>query len=188
MSKPCATDPSDSAHWSTLQVWLHWLVVGLLALQFLLQGVMVETMLSVRAGETPSIGGYLLANLHLLSGISIGFLMAYRLYLRLAGRRSKVAPATSSQVPRTLDAPPAASAAVALLSMAATAVHGLFYLLLLTMPLSGLSAWYEIPGASIVHGWQKNVLVFLLLLHVLAALWHLWVLRDGVFQRILRFR
>ena len=176
MSKPLASTESSTPY-SVLQVRLHWAVVALLAVQFLLQGAMVDTMIAVRAGDTPAIGAYLMANLHLLCGIVIGFLMAYRLYLRLGNTR-----------PVAGEIPAVRAAGVQVTPLLARIVHGLFYLLLLTMPLSGLSAWYEVPGAATLHGWQKNLLLFLLLLHVAAALLHLWVLRDHVFQRMLRWR
>ncbi len=164
-----------TARYSVLQARLHWMVVVLVLLQFLLQGAMVDTMVAVRAGDTPGAGAYLLANLHLLSGLVIGFLMAFRLYLRLDASASRFKDLAVQGSPGSL-------------ALAATVVHGLFYLLLLTMPISGLSAWYEVPGAAWVHGWQKIALLALLLLHIAAALLHLCLLRDGVFQRILRVR
>lgn len=175
MSQLSPNAASTVTRYSILQARLHWLVVVLVILQFVLQGAMVDTMVAVRAGDTPGAAAYLLANLHLLSGLIIGFLMAYRLYLRFVGSGRFAA-----------DLPAAGS--LRWQAMAATAVHALFYLLLLTMPLSGLSAWYEVPGAATVHHWQKMALMLILLLHAVAALLHLWVLRDGVFQRILRIR
>lgn len=161
--------------YSILQTRLHWIVVGLVILQFLIRGAMVDTMAAVRAGDTPGAGAYLLANLHLLSGLVIGFLMAFRLYLRFSSPAGFFTVLPAAGTSRWLE-------------LAARAVHSLFYLLLLSMPLSGLSAWYEVPGAAAVHHWQKMILLTLLILHIAAALVHLWLLRDGVFQRILRLR
>ena len=174
-SKVGSGSAAATPRYSILQARLHWIVVGLVVLQFLIRGAMVETMAAVRAGDIPAIGAYLLANLHLLSGLVIGFLMAFRLYLRFTGPQGFYT---------TL--PPTGSSRW--LELAARAVHSLFYLLLLSMPLSGLSAWYEVPGAAAVHHWQKMILLTLLILHVAAAMVHLWLLRDGVFQRILRLR
>jgi cytochrome b561 len=86
--------------------------------------------------------------------------------------------------------------------------HALLYLCLILMPLSGFAAsqftkygvtyfgLFKIPPLGFenrviyellqgVHGVTASLLVLLVLLHVLAALKHLFVDRDGVFQRML---
>jgi cytochrome b561 len=86
--------------------------------------------------------------------------------------------------------------------------HALLYLCLILMPLSGFAAsqftkygvtyfgLFKIPPLGFenrviyellqgVHGVTASLLVLLVMLHVLAALKHLFVDRDGVFQRML---
>lgn len=71
----------------------------------------------------------------------------------------------------------------------ASAVHWMFYALLIAMPLSGLLAYYRIfEAARDVHVLCKWVLVGLLILHVGAAFAHLFYYRDGVWERMVQWR
>lgn len=82
------------------------------------------------------------------------------------------------------------------LARAAKLTHRMLYALLLLLALSGIAVLvgmgmagaFVLPAkgsaAAEVHGLLANVLIALLALHVLAALYHQFWLRDGVFGRI----
>ena len=129
-------------------------------------------------------------NLHKSIGLTIGLLAAFRLAWRLTHR------------------PPPLPAGVARWqARAAAANHWLLYGCLMAMPLAGylgsVFSGYPIryfgmtlPGwgwkdealkefFSAVHFTVALAFIALIALHVAAALKHLWIDRDGVFQRML---
>ena len=67
----------------------------------------------------------------------------------------------------------------------AKVIHGLFYLLLIAAPLTGLAAWFlKIRPAGEVHELMKPVFIVLIVLHIVGALWHKFVLKDATMQRM----
>jgi cytochrome b561 len=108
---------------------------------------------------------------------------------------------------RFIDRPPPPEPGPAWQRVLATATHVLMYVLLLSMPLSGWAmssaahfpvSWFGLfqlpdltaPSEALkhtlerVHGLQANALFTLASLHVLAALKHHFVDRDGVLLRM----
>lgn len=172
-----------SPRYTRTAVALHWLLAILLIGQFAfgwyLQGI--ERGIPARA---------FFVNLHKSSGILLGLLILLRLGWRLTHR------------------PPALPGAMpAWQRRAAVASHDLIYALMLVMPLSGylasnFSKWgvnffnrwkwapwgIESPAAYAVlngvHVAASWLLLVLVTVHVLAALKHLLVNHDGVFQRM----
>lgn len=89
--------------------------------------------------------------------------------------------------------------------LAATGMHVMLILLTIGLPLTGLlDRWargravavfgvplpapFEVPGGRLwveAHGVMANLLLAAVALHVAAALWHQFVLRDGVLTRML---
>jgi len=179
--------------YSPLAVRLHWIVALLVALQFLLKGAMVSTMNAIRADQTPAIADYLLANVHVLSGLSIGGLMLWRLHLRLlnmrqprnpgqmeddaSGQRRQPAPGQSGDLSRTVRLQ-------VVFRPLASVVHWAFYGLLLLLPLTGLLAYYEVSLAASAHRVCQRLLLALLFMHILAALVHHFIFRDDALARI----
>jgi len=176
---------AQGQRYSSLAVRLHWIVALLVGLQFLLKGAMVSTMTAIRADLTPATVDYLLANLHVLSGLTIGGLMVWRLNLRLQ-RDSKPADDHPETV-TSLHAPATAPATEARAETSETStpsqwqvmfkplakcVHWAFYVLLLLLPISGLLAYYEVSLAASVHRGCQRLLLVLLFMHILAALIH----------------
>jgi cytochrome b561 len=105
-----------------------------------------------------------------VAGIVILGLMIWRVALRL--RRGAPPP------------PPGEHPAVAMLSKV---THGLFYLLLIAMPISGAIAWFggfELPAE--LHGAAGNLLILLIVLHVAAALAHQFWWKTEVLRRMTR--
>ncbi|MGX9721344.1 cytochrome b [Stenotrophomonas acidaminiphila] len=175
---------TGNGHFNLLARVLHWsMAVMILAMLFI--GVTMVASLHLRP---------LLIDLHRPLGVAIGVLALLRLYNRLRHR--------PPPLPADL---PAWQAGAARLS------HWLLYALMLAMPLIGwamLSAggypivlWQGLHLPPIVphtpvlyaalrtaHGVLAYVLFATVLAHVGAALFHLWVRRDGVFQAMARGR
>ena len=73
------------------------------------------------------------------------------------------------------------------LQAVAKAVHLALYAILLLMPVSGLVAWFGHVGAAAqVHEVMKLPLLVLVGLHVLGALYHQFVLKNGLIERMKR--
>ena len=163
---------------------LHW-TMAVMILAMLFVGVTMVASVQLRP---------LLVDLHRPLGIAIGVLAMLRLYNRLRHRP-----------------PPLPADLPAWQVVAAKASHWLLYGLMLAMPLVGwamLSAggypivlWEGVhlppiaphtpPAYAALRG-AHSVLAYLLfatvLMHVGAALFHLWVRRDGVFQSMAKGR
>lgn len=126
--------------------------------------------------------------LHFTLGLAVLALIVPRLILRLAG------------------AAPDTSARSGWLEIAAKAGHGLLYLLLIALPITG---WYtasrmgvtvsflgiELPALTAtvqgrpgliaeLHENAGTLILILAGLHALIAIWHQFVLRDGTLQRM----
>ena len=173
-----------TARYDRVAMALHWLVaIGLIA-QILL-GLWMIDIPKLPAG----VRAYWF-NLHKSIGITLGVLIL----MRLAWRATHRPPPPPSTMPRWQ-------------VRAAGASHLLLYACMITMPLAGyLGSTFSgypiryfgltLPGwgwkdealkdfFSAVHFVAALLLMLLITLHVLAALKHLWIDRDGVFHRML---
>ena len=162
---------------------LHWLIVLLLASQYIVAWLMP----SIGRNTVPGT----LINLH----FSIGVLVIFFAVIRLAWRLTHPEPAPLDGIPPWQ-------------TVTARIVHWLLYLLLFVLPVLGyLNASYrgfpvllfglELPKVLATRapgwGWTGDVHVLLawyvmlglIGLHVAAALYHALVRRDGVLQRML---
>ncbi len=163
----------------------HWLVAGLLVFQVPLAWVMIDQPLS-----PAKLGNYAL---HKSVGLTIFALMA----LRLAWKLLTPAPALPPELPRWQ-------------RLIARFTQGLLYFVLLLMPLTG---WLNSSAANIpvsffslftlpnlvapdealqqsfeaAHRAQSYLLFTLASLHIVAALWHHFVRKDGVLRTMLPF-
>lgn len=148
------------------QIGLHWLIAALLVPQYIVHGEVKHAFRSLMRGGTfePST----LIALHVWGGVAILALVLWRLALR---RRRGVPGPVAGPVPEAL----------------VRAVHVGLYAVLLALPLTGLLAWYGMSGlAGDLHELLKLPLFALVGLHVLGALYHQIVLRDGLIGRMLR--
>jgi cytochrome b561 len=162
---------------------LHWLIVALVLIQFVVAYLMPG--IGRNAVATP------LINLHFSLGVLILVLMAIRFVHRLYH-----------------PAPPAMPDAPAWEHRSAEAMHRIFYLLLLIGPFLGWASasahdlrvnvfglftlpplaapkarWALIAGD--IHTYAMWTLLALIALHAAAALYHHFVRKDGVLQRML---
>ncbi len=153
------------------QIALHWLVAILIAVQFLMADGIGEAWDALKEGEAAEGGGGGVW-LHILVGFAILGLVIWRLALR-----------SSQGVPP----PPTGESAAQV--MVAKVTHGLLYLVMILMPLSGGAAWFAgIGPAMAVHQLGKLALLVLVGLHVLGAVYNHFMLRNGLLARMTRPR
>ena len=170
--------------YDTVAMNLHWLIAALLIFMLSFGGGLMETK-GGSSAPAPSV--------HVSIGVSILVLTFFRLAWRIA------------------NPPPAYPASMAKWEqMASKATQLLFYVLLIGIPLTGWLATprflshsetimgitvfgaFPLPGAPNVglpmrgiHELLSNLSIALLALHVLAALKHHFINRDGVLRRML---
>lgn len=158
-----------TASYSPAQIGLHWAIAALVLFQIIFGDWIKDLGRALTRGTEPDTATVILGNLHIWFGAAILALTLWRLALRI----TRGAPA------------PAGGNAITLGLM--KAAHGLFYVLLLAMPVTGLVAWYlGVHDAGEVHEAMKPVFVLLIALHVLAVVWHRIVLKDDTMARMLR--
>lgn len=153
--------------YSRLQIALHWLVALLIVHQFLFSDAIAQVWKARDMSVQPDFS--LLVPLHVVGGALILLTVLWRLALR--ARRG---------------APPVEGDNSALRIIAQLTHLGLYALMLL-MPISGALAWFGGVGAAAAgHNVLKLLLLALIALHVVGALYHQFVLRDGVMDRMRR--
>ncbi len=149
------------------QIGLHWLIAALVFFQIFFHNGIEELWRARMEGSVPNEPS---PTPHTIAGLLIFVLMIWRVVLRLR----------HGAPPPPVDEHPA-------LRFLAAAVHVLFYVLLLGMPLSGAVAWFggfALPAQA--HGVAAKVLIALVILHVVAALAHRFWFKSGVMERMVR--
>lgn len=172
--------------YSSVAIALHWLIAILIIGTFTLGWVMTDI-----PGLTPTKLRYF--SWHKWAGVTVLALAALRLLWRLRSRP----PAYPAHMPTWQ-------------RHAAHSLHGLLYVLMFAVPLSGyfysLAAGVPVvyfglfplptlieadqalkPALGALHYWLNMLLAALVAIHVLAAFKHLLLDRDGVMQRMLPF-
>jgi cytochrome b561 len=150
-----------------MQIALHWLAVALVAQQYLFHDAISASWERINQGLTAAFDPLVLA--HVAGGALIMAFAIWRLTLRA---RRGVPPAIES------------SRSQAIL---AKLTHGGLYVLMVLMPISGSVAWFGGVGAAAqAHNVLKIILLALIVLHVIGALYHQFVLRDGTLARMRR--
>lgn len=180
------TNGSPPHVWNRVAQSLHWIVAVMLLVQFIL-GWLTENAPDRQAE-------FIFGRSH----FQLGMLLAGLILMRLLWRLSNTAP------PPLPDEP-------AWRRRLATTVHSLIYLTLIVLLISGYIVWVHMrepmdllglvtvptvfspvpdneslwAGAWYVHFFAGWTLVGLTILHVVAALYHQFVLRDGLVRRML---
>ena len=149
---------------------LHWAIVLLVVFQFVssdtIKALVQEVGITASSADTIP----LIVRAHVLAGLLTFVLMLIRVFMRF----TKGAPA----LPKDESA---------MMKMAAHATHGILYLALLLMPISGALAWFgQVDLAATAHQTLKFVLLAFVALHILAALYHQFVLKNGLIKRMLK--
>lgn len=148
------------------QITAHWIVVFLLAFQFVTGGAMAAAMeAGYLAGALPSAG---VIFVHGTLGTSILLVMLWRVSLRVR-----------------FGAPPPPETEPTILQYISRSVHFAFYGLLIAMPLAGIAAVFTLSETvGTLHALTSKLLIALIVAHVAGGLWHTFK-RDGIIKRVL---
>ena len=159
---------TETTRYSTTQIVLHWLVAILIAGQYLFKEPISQAWDAISRDLPVSFNPLVLA--HVAGGMLILVLVAWRLFFR--ARRG---------------APPPPANEPALLRLAARLTHWTLYGLLVAMAISGMMAWFgHVTAAAQAHGILKTMLMALIVLHILAVIFHHLVLKNPIMQRMVR--
>ena len=154
--------------YSTLQISLHWLIAALVAFQIIFGEGMTNVRDAAEEGVTPSSVDFAVSIGHYWFGIAILVLVLVRLGVRL-----------------NQGVPPRPVATPSLIDWAAKLVHWAFYVMLFAMPVLGLLTVYVSDSFGDIHKLGKPIFIALIAIHVLAALFHQFIKRDGTLRRML---
>ncbi len=149
------TEQAPAVFYTKLQRRLHWLVIFLLAGQYLLQNPMRTAMEAIENGQTLGFLAFLVTSIHSWSGISIAALMLWRWQLRKRYVPLNDGKMTSGK------------------AMWVTIHHISLYVVVVAMAIVGALHYYlEWPLAAQIHKQGKWVLAGLILVHIAGALAH----------------
>ena len=166
------TTPSErAAHarhgYSSLQIALHWTVVVMVVVQWLVGLGMRDVFFALEAGEAVVQWGP--AFVHIALGITIFLVMIARLMARI---NRPVETAAGTKHPT--------------MALLGRINHWAFYVLLLAMPPVGALAWFGGSlTAAYIHRFSAWTLLVLIVLHVGGAIAHL-ILGENIIRRIVR--
>lgn len=155
---------SARSGYSRFQIGLHWIMALLIPLAWLSSGGAEEAWDAIEDGAAAP--AFLP---HVAFGMAILALAVLRLIVRLR-RGVPEAPGT----PGSLQV------------RAADWGHRLIYLLMIAVPLGGMSIWFGGMDNGYVHGLFANVLIVVVLGHALMALYHHFIVKDGLIRRMMR--
>lgn len=151
------------------QIALHWTIVVLVIVQLVSHEGMEHAFDRFEDAGFPAFPWDALAAVHAVSGAAILLLMLARIAVRVR----KGAPPLPADIPRVQQ-------------LAAHASHYALYGLLVVLPLTGVAAVFGgSEAAADLHSLLVSLLWIVVIVHVLAAIYHAVIRRDGVFQRII---
>ena len=159
---------TTDTRFSKAQVVVHWLTLLLLLGSFFSHDAMESAYEALTQSDAANFSPALGVQVHVIIGISVLVLTLIRIFLKV----TKGAPApVEGQHP--------------LITIASASVHGLLYLVLLAMPLTGMAAWFGmITAVGEVHGVLFGITLALVAAHVLAALFHQFIIKDNLLARM----
>ncbi len=153
--------------YSRAQIALHWIAALLILQQYVFKDAMSAAWEAFGDGLEIAFDPLVLA--HVAGGALVLVFALWRLSIR--ARRGAPAMVGESVVQRAL----------------AKGTHVGLYALMILMPISGSVAWFGgIDAAAQGHNILKVALLALIALHVAGALWHQFVLKDGLIDRMRR--
>lgn len=156
-----------SSGYSGLHIALHWLIGILIAVNWFVSEGMED------AFDTHTEGGVVAfwpASIHVYVGLAVLALVLIRLVVRF-----------------THGTPAAPQGTSKLMDLAGHVSHFVLYGLLLLVPVLGVIAWYlRYDPAGGLHVLAMNAMLILIGVHSAAALFHQYVLKDGLLWRMIR--
>lgn len=157
---------ANPSGYSRTQIALHWVIAVLILFQFLFHERMETAFEAIEKGEVAP-GGF---HPHALFGTLILILAIWRLVLR-----------------RRRGAPELPAGGNPIQDMIAIWTHRVLYALLFLIPISGMIAWNT--GASApaeLHGSMFFLALALIILHIIGAIYHQYILKDGLIRRMMK--
>ena len=153
--------------YSKAQIGLHWAIAALIGVNYIVSDDMGHSFDATLEGKTPE---GLTSTVH----IYVGLLVLALVVLRMVVRRLQGAPdAIPSDKP--------------LMDMAARLTHKALYILMFVGPALGAFTWFRGVGATAdLHVYAINAMMILIGLHAAAALFHQYIIKDGLLMRMLR--
>jgi cytochrome b561 len=153
-------------HYSKGLSLLHWLVAIMFAASYIISDGMPKYF--DQHLENIDVSGQWVANFHVYAGLAFIAVVLIRLIVRLTSQKPEPKESTDSR-----------------LNKIATGAHHLLYLLMFLVPVAGVIGWYEkITIFGDIHVLLMNLMLGLVGLHIAAAIYHQWVLKDGILSRI----
>lgn len=151
--------------YTRLQIALHWIAALLIVQQYLFKDSIATAWAAIANGMQSSFNPLVLA--HVTGGVLILLFALWRLLIK--ARRGVPALVGQSAAQRVL----------------AKATHVGLYALMVLLPVSGAVAWFGgVEVAAQGHNIFKFALLALIALHVIGALYHHFVVRDGLIDRM----
>lgn len=154
--------------YSGIQIGLHWTIAVLVVFQLLFGESMTNYVDATSAGRQLSGVEQAMGAAHYWVGLGILFLTFIRLAVRLICRAPRIDASTPKWV-----------------ALASRATHGLFYVLLIATPVSGLLAVYIWNWMGDIHTLAKPLFITLIGVHAAAALFHHFVFKDATLRNML---
>ncbi len=152
---------------SRTQIALHWGVALLILFNLLMGDDMSHLWREIqKGGVAPTTTA---AWIHIIVGSLVLLLVLWRLILRYT-RGVPAAPEGESRM----------------MTLAGDVGHSALYVLMIGLPLTGLLAWFGgVTSLADIHGGVLKVLLWVVIAgHVLAALYHQFILKDGLLNRM----
>ena len=152
--------------YSGIQKALHWAAALLILQQYIFKESISVAWEAVVSGSDIEFNPLVAA--HVFGGLLVLVLVIWRLVLR----KSNATP--EQHVARTLQ------------DYVAKAVHILLYVTMILLPISGAVAWFgEVQNAATVHNILKVIMMLTVVLHIVGALYHKLILKDGILESML---
>ena len=157
---------------SKYQVIVHWLVACFILFQIATGSTMSNDFLALKDGKISIEEVHKNSWYHLFFGLTIFLLMVIRFILRIIFGVPKPTKQSSS-----------------LTIIVAKIIHWLFYLVLLIVPISGFVAW-NTSNLLIgnLHSASVNALYVLVVIHLIAIVYHQIFLEDNLIDRMTSFK
>jgi cytochrome b561 len=153
--------------YSGLQIGLHWVIAVLIFGAYFTSDDMGDALRQRLESSATGIDGN---TLHVWLGGAVFVLVLLRIVVRLMRGAPGAAPGTSP-----------------LMTAAAKWGHRLIYLLMVLVPMGGAVAWYGgVRDVGEMHEVLGNLLMLIVAGHVLAAILHEALARDGTMARMFR--